>query len=50
MLKKKIPKKMSYQENYKPLSSHYERQDSQPLRVPSQYLTTGMRSSTFWNF
>ena len=46
---KKI-KKTSNLENYKNLSSHIQKQDSQPLRVPSQYPTTGLRSATFWKF
>ena len=43
-------KKTSFLENYKNFSSHIQKQDSQPLRVPSQYPTTGLRSSTFWKF
>ena len=44
----KIPK-TSYYENYTDLSSHIWRQNSQQLNVPSQYPTTGLRSSRFWN-
>ena len=36
--------KASYLENYKDSSSHIQRQDLQPWRVPSQFLTTGLRS------
>ena len=46
--RKKILKK-SYVENYKDLSSHIQRQDSQlPLRVPSQFPIIGF--SKFWKF
>ena len=41
---------MLYLENYTDLSSQNKRQDSQPLRVLSQYPTAGLRCSTFWNF
>ena len=47
---KKNPKKTSYFENYKDLSSHIQRQNSQPLRVSSQIPITGLKSSKFWNF
>ena len=43
----KKSQKTSYLEN---LSSHIWRQVSQSLRVPSQFHTTGLRSSKLFNF
>ena len=48
-LSRELTRKLPEIENYKDLSNHSQRKYSQPLRVPSQYPTTGMRSSTFWN-
>ena len=44
----KILKKVIYRK-YKDLRSHIQRQDSQPLRVPSELPTTRWRSSKFLN-
>ena len=46
----KNPEKNVISRKLQNLSSHIQRQNSQPLRVPSQIPITGLKSSKFWNF